>query len=171
MPIVTHEILDPPGYAPERARSLEQSQLRSDKTHNSTTMQVKLVLPQSPSDTFNQSIADGSIGWTYTEHRQLLIVNGGSEGRGFSICRSCGAGAPDDPDWLHQNHDRPFLIPPWMNASKNAMHQQEYGTAILGMLFTVIYSSSASSGPQESLMSLGPPGCMTHSIHWRRLSC
>ena len=31
MPIVTHEILDPPGYAPERARSLEQSQLRSDK--------------------------------------------------------------------------------------------------------------------------------------------
>jgi hypothetical protein len=118
MPIVTHEILDPPGYAPERARSLEQSQLRNDKTHNSTTMQVKLVLPQSPSDIFNQSIADGRVGWTYTEHRQLLIVNGGSEGRGFSICRSCGAGAPDDPDWLHQNHDRPFLIPHWMNASK-----------------------------------------------------
>ncbi len=133
--LVVQEILDPPNYAPSRARSLEQKQMRDQRKPRGTTMQVKLVLPQSPTDTFNQSIAHGRISWTYTEHHQLLIINSGREEHGFSVCRSCGAGAPDDPDWLRQNHDRPFLVPPWMNPSSRCSGPEGIWHGYLGHAF------------------------------------
>jgi hypothetical protein len=134
-PLMIQEILDPPGYAPERARSLEQSQLRNDKTRNGDAMQVKLVLLPDASDTFNQCIADGRIAWTCTDHHQLLIVNSGNDNQGFSICRACGAGAQGDPTWLHQNHQRPFLIPPWMSAARLCTGPQGIWQGYLGHVF------------------------------------
>jgi Distinct helicase family with a unique C-terminal domain including a metal-binding cysteine cluster len=131
LPLTVQEILDPPGYAPSRGRSIEPNQLNKQKTRNKNIMHVKLVLPQSPSDTFEHSIAQGRISWTYTEHHQLLIINGGQEEQGFSVCRTCGASAPNDishradnyineahaPAWLQQAHERPFLIQNWSSTT------------------------------------------------------
>ncbi len=134
-PLTIEEILDPLGYAPEGARSLEQSQIRNDRSRGGGMTPVHVVLPQSQTDTFNQSIASGRVAWNYTEHHQLLIVNTGNEGQGFSICRSCGAGAPNDPTWLQQSHDRPFLIPGWMNASKKCSAPEGIWRGYLGHIF------------------------------------
>lgn len=133
--LVTKEILDPPAYAPEGARSLEQSQMRNNVSHNGGMMPVQLVLPQSQTDTFSQSLAEKRIAWSYTEHHQLLIMNRGSDSQGFSLCRTCGAGAPGDPAWLQQGHDRPFKLPSWMNASKKCNAPDGIWQGYLGHVF------------------------------------
>ncbi len=107
--LITQEVLDPPGYAPEGAKSLEQGRIRDDGGNSSGIMPVQLVLPQSQTDTFSQSFAEGRIAWSHTEHHQLLIMNTGGDGRGFSFCRTCGAGAPGAPTQLQKGHARPFL--------------------------------------------------------------
>ncbi len=105
------EILDPPGFAPERGKSLEQRQIHIDGSARSGAgMQVRLVLPQNSTDDFSRATAGGRIAWSYAEHRELLIVNSGRNSDGFAICRACGAAAPGDPIWLHKAHDRPFHV-------------------------------------------------------------
>lgn len=129
--LVTQEILDPPGYAPEGSRSLEQSQVRNDGGRNGGTTPVQLVLPPTHTHTFSQSLAEGRIAWSKTEHHQLLLMNTG-EGQGFAFCRTCGARASDDPE---KGHDRPFLIPAWMTASKKCYSPDGIWRGYLGHVF------------------------------------
>lgn len=81
------------------------------------------------------NIRDGVAWGSYTEHHQLLIMNTGSDGQGFSLCRSCGAGAPGDPAWLQQGHERPFLLPTWMSASKKCNAPEGIWQGYLGHVF------------------------------------
>lgn len=109
------EVFDPPGFAPLSGKPLEERQIRNDGArHSGTVKDIKLVVPTTDVDVFNQSMADARIAWRADEHRELLITNRGPDSEGFSICRSCGAAAPGDPAWLSHSHNRPFLTPPWL---------------------------------------------------------
>lgn len=134
--LTVHEILDPPGFAPAKAKSLEPGQVRENGSkQNGTVTQVQLVLPLTDADDFGQSTATGRVAWSYAEHRELLIANCGIGGDGFSICRSCGAAAPGDPIWLNKEHERPFLIPPWVSASRKCNSPDGIWNGYLGHTF------------------------------------
>lgn len=135
-PLTVEEILDPPGFAPERARSLEQSRQHSTPTAaERTATQVKLVLPLTDEEDFGQQTADGRVAWSYAEHRDLLLANCGPGNRGFSVCRSCGAAAPGEPLWLHKPHERPFLVPNWMPVSRLCNGSDGIWKGYLGHIF------------------------------------
>jgi len=136
VPLVMEEILDPPAFAQERAKPLEPGQLHSDDSSQSgTMMQVKLVLPLTDADDFGYKTAGGHVEWSYAEHRELLIANSGVNGNGFSVCCSCGTAAPGDPAWLHQMHDRPFLVPGWMPAPRKCSGTDGIWHGYLGHVF------------------------------------
>ena len=135
-PLVIKEILDPPGFAPERARSLDPGQVREDSTSQSGTMtQVQLVVPLTDADDFGQVMAGGRVAWSYNEHRELIIANSGAGGSGFSVCRSCGAAAAGDPAWLDKDHERPFLLPSWIAASRKCTSPDGIWHGYLGHTF------------------------------------
>lgn len=108
-------VLDPPGFSPVGAKPLDNSRIRNDGAKRSGIVRdVKLVVPTTDQDAFAHEIADGRISWQSEEHRKLLITNRGPQGEGFSICKSCGAAAPGNPEWLTRSHSRPFLTPSWV---------------------------------------------------------
>lgn len=135
-PLIIQEILDPPNFAPERAKALERQQIHNDRsTRSGTVTEAKLVIPLTDADDFRRSIAQGRVVWNVAEHRELLLVNSGVGGEGFSICRSCGAASPGDPEWLHQAHERPFLIPQWIAAARRCSGVDEIWHGYLGHTF------------------------------------
>jgi hypothetical protein len=75
------------------------------------------------------------VAWSFAEHRELLIMNRGAQGMGYSVCRSCGAASPEDPEWLHQAHDRPFLVPGWMAGSRKCSGSDGIWHGYLGHTF------------------------------------
>ena len=135
-PLAIQDILDPPGFAPFGAKRQEPGQLQNAfPAHSGTMTQVKLVLPLTDEEDFGQVTAGGRIAWSYAEHRELLIANSGVAREGFSICRSCGAAAPGNPAWLEQSHDRPFLVPGWMTASRKCYGSDGIWRGYLGHTF------------------------------------
>jgi len=134
-PLSLQEIIDPPAFAPERARSLERSQQHIDGSNNSTVTQAKLVLPLTEEEDFGQKTVGGHVAWSYAEHRELLITNRGKNNEGFSVCRSCGAAALGDPLWLRKAHERPFLVPSWMPASRLCNGNDGIWQGYLGHIF------------------------------------
>ena len=135
-PLAAEELLDPPGFAPERARNVGAAQFRSvGYSQNRASTQVQLVLPLTDKDDFGQKTAGGRVAWSFAEHRELLIVNRGTQGIGYSVCRSCGAASPEDPEWLHQAHDRPFLVPSWMAGPRKCSGSDGIWHGFLGHTF------------------------------------
>ena len=135
-PLAIQDILDPPGFAPFGAKRQERGQVQNaSPTHSGTMMQVKLVLPLTDKEDFGHVTAGGRIAWSYAEHRELLIANSGVAREGFSVCRSCGAAAPGCPTWLEQSHDRPFLVPGWMTASRKCYGSDGIWRGYLGHTF------------------------------------
>ena len=135
-PLAVEEILDPPGFAPERARNVGDAQIRSEGySQNRASTQIQLVLPLTDKDDFGQQTAGGRVAWSFAEHRELLIMNRGAQGMGYSICRSCGAASPENPEWLHQAHDRPFLVPGWMAVSRKCSGSDGIWHGYLGHTF------------------------------------
>lgn len=133
--LVTKEILDPPAFAPERGKMLELGQLTDSFSQGGILTQVQLVLPLTDKDDFTRRTAAGNIEWSFAEHRELLIANKGVQGQGFSVCRSCGAAALENPDWLYRPHDRPFLVPGWMPAPRKCTAPDDIWHGYLGHVF------------------------------------
>lgn len=134
--LTTQEILDPPGFAPERGKALEQRQIHNDGTAQSGSgMQIRLVLPQDSVDGFRHATADGRIAWSDAEHRELLIVNSGRTNDGFAICRTCGAAAPGNPAWLQKAHERPFHLLNQATAPQKCNTPDGIWRGFLGHLF------------------------------------
>jgi len=135
-PLATKELLDPPGFAPQQARPLDPGQVHNDGSiPGRIVTQVQLVIPLTDADDFGYTTADGRVAWSDAEHRALLIANCGVNGEGFTICRSCGAAAPGDPDWLHQAHARPFLVPGWVTAPRKCCSPDGLWQGYLGHTF------------------------------------
>jgi ATP-dependent helicase YprA (DUF1998 family) len=134
--LTIQEILDPPGFAPLGAKRQEPGQHQhSTSTPGGTITQVNLVLPLTDADDFGHVTAGGRVAWSYAEHRELLIANSGKAGDGFSVCQSCGAAAPGNPPWLEQTHDRPFLVPSWMDTSRKCTAPGGIWHGYLGHIF------------------------------------
>ncbi|HLL78407.1 MAG TPA: Zn-binding domain-containing protein, partial [Ktedonobacteraceae bacterium] len=134
--LAIQEILDPPGFAPRGAKHQEPGpHQHAASIPGGTITQVNLVLPLTDEDDFGHVMANGRVAWSYKEHRELLIANSGKSGDGFSVCRSCGAAGPGYPPWLEQPHDRPFLVPSWMSASRKCSAPDGIWRGYLGHVF------------------------------------
>ncbi len=135
-PLAIQDILDPPGFAPFGAKRQEPGQFQNaSSAQGGTITQVKLVLPLTDAEDFGHVTAGGRVAWSYAEHRELLIANSGVAREGFSVCRSCGAAATGNPTWLEQAHDRPFLVPGWMTASRKCNGSDGIWRGYLGHTF------------------------------------
>ena len=136
-------------------------------------MQVKLAIPLNDTEDFGQVTAGGRIAWSYAEHRELLIVNRGIGGQGFSVCRSCGAATLSDPTWLHQAHDRPFLVPGWIAAPRKCSGLDGIWHGYLGHTFHSDLLLLRFLWPKDVAFQLGHPWmrrvpiCPTNASCWR----
>jgi ATP-dependent helicase YprA (DUF1998 family) len=111
------EILDPPAFAPWGATSRE----RNPRSHSHWQEQGLLihmaahqVMPLTTRDPLAGRSENGGLAWEYKENQELLIVNAGYGGAGFTICRSCGAAVAGGRGMLLEGpdsraHPRPFL--------------------------------------------------------------
>ena len=170
-PLAIEEILNPPNFV---GRSLDQTQPRKDYSAQSDgVMQVKLAIPLNDTEDFGQVTAGGRIAWSYAEHRELLIVNRGIGGQGFSVCRSCGAATLSDPTWLHQAHDRPFLVPGWIAAPRKCSGLDGIWHGYLGHTFHSDLLLLRFLWPKDVAFQLGHPWmrrvpiCPTNASCWR----
>ena len=134
--LAIQDILDPLGFAPLGAKHQEPGkQQNAASMQGGSITQVNLVFPLTDADDFGQVTAGGRVAWSYAEHRELLIANSGISGDGFSVCHSCGAAAPGNPPWLEQPHDRPFLVPAWITASRKCSAPDGIWRGYLGHIF------------------------------------
>ncbi|WP_376795476.1 hypothetical protein, partial [Thermogemmatispora sp.] len=116
-PLKEQEILDPPAFAPWGATSLErQARGHSDRPELEIAyMAAHQVMPLTSRDTLARRTKNGGVAWEYKENQELLIVNAGPGGTGFTICRSCGAAVIEDSSTSHK-HPRPFLSHHYQNS-------------------------------------------------------
>jgi Domain of unknown function (DUF1998) len=107
-PLRERELLDPPGFSPERGRPLDERD-REQEISYATSAQFPTPIE---SDQFQWREGAGThIQHAYEQDRRLVIVNKGPGESGFRICESCGAAKPDTEPWPAGPHPRPFLVP------------------------------------------------------------
>jgi ATP-dependent helicase YprA (DUF1998 family) len=108
------EMLDPPGFAPEQGRPLEERD-RDQEMSYATGAQLPTPVATDQMDWHEGSWSH--LRYTYAENLQFVVVNKGPDEEGFAICEECGAA------WSAANapkstaHPRPFLIPDYVRSS------------------------------------------------------
>ena len=107
-PLRERELLDPPGFSPERGRPLDERD-REQEISYATSAQFPTPIE---SDRFQWKQNAGThIRHAYEQDRKLVIVNKGPGESGFKVCEACGAAKPDTEPWPAGPHPRPFLVP------------------------------------------------------------
>ncbi|WP_069804659.1 DEAD/DEAH box helicase [Thermogemmatispora onikobensis] len=136
-PLREQEILDPPAFAPWGATSRE----RRSSAHSAQQEQgiiytaAHQVMPLTSRDRLDRETSNGGTAWAYKENQELLIVNAGPGGTGFTICRSCGAAVVGASSAAlegssYHAHPRPFL-----SAQEQYCKSRSYWYGYLGHIF------------------------------------
>jgi hypothetical protein len=127
--LAQRDMLDPPGFSPERGRPINEDDRDQEYTY---TTGAQLPTPVNP-DTFNWASGAGeNIEHTYEENRKLVVVNKGPDESGFVICEKCGAAGPG-VDGVESSHYRPYLIAEW------AQRKYRLSSRCNGVLRTNVY--------------------------------
>jgi hypothetical protein len=107
--LAQRDMLDPPGFSPEKGRPIDDNDRDQEYTY---TTGAQLPTPMNP-DTFNWTSGAGeNLQHAYEENRKLVVVNQGPNETGFVVCEKCGAAGPG-VDGVASPHYRPYLIPEW----------------------------------------------------------
>lgn len=105
----SHEMIDPPDFAPDDSRGLSERDRDQDITY-ATSAELPEVTDREDfkwNDTPNRNFQH-----TMKEDVKLIIVNKGKDSNGFDFCELCGAGWVSDPNSDNNgDHQRPFLMP------------------------------------------------------------
>ncbi|WP_322480972.1 DUF1998 domain-containing protein, partial [Thermogemmatispora sp.] len=134
-PLLEQEILDPPAFAPWGASSISSGHDPQQEPGIIYTA-THQVMPLSIRDSLAWRMPNGGVAWEYKEHQELLIINAGPGGTGFTICRSCGAAvvgrkvAALEGSSYH-GHPRPFLS----TQGKQWCKSRSYWYGYLGHVF------------------------------------
>jgi len=100
------EILDPPGFSPERGKPLNE---RDRDQEISYATSAQFPTPIDP-DRFTWKVGIGrNLSYTFEQNQRLAIVNKGPKEEGFRVCESCGAAWPES-EVPTKSHNRPFQI-------------------------------------------------------------
>ena len=124
------ELLDPPGFSPERGQSLNERD-REQELSYATAAQFPMPVE---SDQFEWKIGtEQHVRYAYEQNRRLVVVNKGPEEAGFKVCESCGAAWPEADAPLSGSHGRPYLLSSWAKKNyglsqqcKGSLHQSVY---------------------------------------------
>lgn len=101
------ELLRPPGFAPESARSLDEQDRDQEMSYATT---ADFPVPSQPEQFLWSSQPKRPIVWTHQQDRELVMVNRGPLETGFAICELCGAAWPSSAAPVGNSHDKPFLV-------------------------------------------------------------
>lgn len=109
IPLVTQEMIDPPGFSPENGTALSERD-REQEISYATSAQFPIPVEEDKYDW--KAGLSGVLRYAYGENRRLVIVNKGPEELGFRVCESCGAIWPEtgSPESKWDEHRRPFLV-------------------------------------------------------------
>ncbi len=102
------EMLDPPGFTPEKGRPLAESD-RDQEISYATGAQ--LPLPVAPDDLEWQHGPEMNMKYAYATNRLFVAMNRGPGEQGFIVCESCGAAWPANEAPTDKSHARPYLTP------------------------------------------------------------
>ena len=106
--LIESEMLDPPGFSPERGRPINEQDREQEMSYATS---AQFPVPVEP-DSFEWKLEVGNhLQYAYEQNRRLVIVNKGPEEKGFRVCESCGAAWPESQSTAipAHMHDRPFL--------------------------------------------------------------
>lgn len=103
------ELLDPPGFSPEKGRPVDERDRDQDISY---ALGAQLPLPVSPDQLDWRQGSWPHLQYAYAENRTFVITNRGLDDDGFVVCESCGAAWPAASAPRDGAHDRPYLIPP-----------------------------------------------------------
>jgi hypothetical protein len=124
-PLSEREMLDPPGFSPERGRPLRERD-REQELSYATSAQFPIPLA---ADAFAwRRGSDQRLQYAYEENRRLVVVNKGPGEHGFQVCEECGAAWPATQADVGAEHFRPFLI------SHRVLQQEGLNTKCRGPL-------------------------------------
>ncbi|BCM94151.1 hypothetical protein IAD21_06054 [Abditibacteriota bacterium] len=105
----TNQLLDPPGFSPERGRPVRERDREQDISY-ATSAQFPTPLE---AENYNwRPTNEANLRHAFEEERELVIVNQGPDRAGFRICSKCGATWPSGD--AKEQHLRPFLISNFM---------------------------------------------------------
>ncbi len=107
-PLRQQQLLDPPGFAPERGLPLRERD--RDQEYSQATL-AQLPTPLAPDKYQWRGELGAHLRYTYAENRRLIIVNKGDSDRGFRFCTTCGAMWPEHSAPQGKEHQRPYLVP------------------------------------------------------------
>lgn len=124
------ELLDPPGFSPERGMSLGE---RDRDQEISYATAAQFPTPIEPDRFAWKTGAGRYIRYAYEQDRRLLIVNKGPDDAGFRVCESCGAAWPASAAPTAGEHWRPFLVPSWV------LRRQKLTPRCNGLLHSPLY--------------------------------
>ncbi len=106
-PLVSRELLDPPGFSPEGGEALRERDRDLDLSYATG---AQFPTPVEPDRFTWLSGAGARLRHTYERDRRLVVVNKGPSEQGFTVCESCGAAWPSDRPVGDGRHPRPFLM-------------------------------------------------------------
>ena len=101
-------MLDPPGFAPEGGRPLDERDRDQDISYASG---AQLPTPLSSDEIEWHSGGREGLSYAYAQNRQLVTINKGPSEQGFAVCTSCGAAWPFADRPKGSEHKRPYLAP------------------------------------------------------------
>jgi hypothetical protein len=101
------ELLDPPGFSPERGQPLREND-RDQEISYATFAQFPT--PVDPDEFKWNEGAGHRLYHAHRENQRLVIVNKGPQEQGFRVCESCGAAWPEGDEPSGGQHYRPFEI-------------------------------------------------------------
>ncbi len=113
--LAQRELLDPPGFAPEQGKPLEERD-RDQEMSYATDAQLPTPVAMDQMNWYEGSWSN--LRYTYTENCQFVIVNKGPDEAGFVICEECGAAWPTANAPKSIAHPRPFLLPDYIRLPK-----------------------------------------------------
>jgi ATP-dependent helicase YprA (DUF1998 family) len=110
-PLRQWELLDPPGFSPERGLPLSERDRDQDISYATA---AQFPTPIEPDRFAWRPAAGRYLRYAYEQDRRLVTVNKGPDELGFRVCESCGAAWPASTAPTSGDHLRPFLLPSWV---------------------------------------------------------
>lgn len=99
-------MLRPWGFAPKNAEKIETAQLNEE--YSFIAQPLYSTLPKA--DDVSQIKGCANIRMAVRPNQRIIMLNTGTDGKGFTICSSCGAAMPGDNPLVLKNVKRPYRI-------------------------------------------------------------
>lgn len=115
--VPTRKMLRPWGFAPRGAEAIPDAQL--DEQYSYVQQPLYSTLPEA--DEMNPIPNVAKIRMASRTNQRIIMLNKGNNGRGFMVCKDCGAAMPGDSDDVIKGIPRPYVLK-WGKSNDKCKH-------------------------------------------------